>query len=178
MIFRSLQPADDRSAFSCLDADYDDFLRRYAGQNQFTHRVSTTLVAVEDERVIGYATFALAETFRDELAEVDATKLPRYPLPALRLGRLAVDERYQGFGVGSRLMREVLAVALRLREEYGCVAVLVDALPEKRGFYESLGFEEASAVIGRGRVTGSILMTLPLTDVLAARSTDWDAPSG
>ena len=168
MIIRTLQPHDDRTDFSCGDPDYDDFLRRYAGQNQFVHRISTTIVVVEDERVIGYATFSVAEVSRDGLPDERASKLPRYPLPALRLGRLAVDTRFQGIGLGSRLVGQVLATALRLRDELGCAAVLVDALPERAAFYEELGFERASSILGKSRIPGTVLMVLSLADAAAA----------
>ena len=168
MILRVLQPADDRSEFSCGDPDCDDFLRRYAGQNQFDHHISTTLVIVDDERVVAYATFAVAEVSRDELTPASASGLPAYPLPALRLGRLAVDARYQGIGLGTRLVREVLRTALRLRGELGCAAVLVDALPESADFYADLGFEPAVAIAGRPRIPRTVLMTLPLKDVAGA----------
>jgi len=177
VIIRPLQPSDDRSAFSCGDPDYDDFLRKYAGQNQFKHRVGTTLVVVDDERVVGYATFALGELAIDELPESVAAGLPRYPVPVLRLARLAVDSRYQGIGLGRRLIRRVLAVALRLRSDFGCVALAVDALRTRRSFYEELGFEVCGVVSGRPRVAGTILMALSLNDVAAVLDSHESEPT-
>lgn len=168
MIVRILQPADHRDSFSCGDPDYDNFLRKYAGQNQFERRISTTMVVVDDETVLAYATFSVAEVSRDDLPAAAARGLPAYPLPAMRLGRLAVDERFQGIGLGTRLIGEVLGAALRLRASLGCVAVLVDALPDKQGFYAALGFEEASVRLGRPRIPGTVLMVLPLADVAKA----------
>lgn len=170
MILRVLQPSDDRSTFHCGDLDCDEFIHAYAAQNQFVHRISTTLVIVEEEQVVGYATFSVAEMSRDDLPADQGKRLPRYPLPALRLGRLAVDERFQGVGLGSRLVREVLETALRLRRDLGCAAVLADAIPSRVGFYESLGFEVSHTLLGRSRLPGTVLMLLPLADVEAARS--------
>jgi len=167
VIIRFLQPSDDRSAFSCGDSDYDDFLRKHAGQNHFRHHIGKTLVVVDDERVVGYATFALGELAIDELPEPVAAGLPRYPVPVLRLARLAVDARYQGVGLGRMLVGHLLLLALRVRDEFGCVAVVVDALKTRRSFYEELGFEECDAAIGRPRVAGTVLMVLPLKDVVA-----------
>jgi predicted N-acetyltransferase YhbS len=168
VILRALQPADDRTHFSCGDPDCDDYLRRYAGQNQFEHRISTTLVIVEEEQVVGYAAFSIAALSRDDLPPEARQGLPAYPLPALRLGRLAVDARFQGVGLGSKLVAAVLGIALRLRSELGCSAVLVDALPSSVGFYERLGFERIAAERGRSRVPASVPMILPLVDVAAA----------
>ena len=127
MIVRFLQPSDDRSQFSCGDPDYDDFVRKYAGQNEFRHHVGRSLVVVDDECVVGYATFALGEMAVDDLPTAASQGLPRYPMPVLRLARLAVDSRYQGAGLGRRLVYGVVRMALRLRQEFGCVAVVVDA---------------------------------------------------
>lgn len=168
MIFRLLQPADDRSQFSCGDSDYDDFIRKYAGQNDFRHHVGRSLVVVDDERVVGYATFTLGEMAVDALPESVTRGLPRYPAPILRLARLAVDSRYQGVGLGALLVSGALRMALRLRDEFGCVAVVVDALRSSQGFYEGLGFELSQVVLGRPRVAGTVLMVLPLADLAAA----------
>jgi len=168
VIVRLLQPADERSGFSCGDADYDDFIRKYAGQNDFRHHVGRTLVVVDDERVVGYATFTLGEMAVDALPESAAKALPRYPVPVLRLARLAVDTRYQGVGLGALLVSRVLEAALRLREEFGCVAIVIDGLVGSQEFYERLGFEQADVVLGRPRVAGTVLMLLPLAYVEAA----------
>jgi GNAT superfamily N-acetyltransferase len=165
VIVRLLQPADDRSAFSCGDPDYDDFLRKYAGQNQFVHRVGNTVVAVEDERVIAYATFAVGEVSVDTLPDDAAHRLPRYPCPVVRLARLAVDTRYQGQGIGSYLVSEVLGVGLRVRAEFGCVAVVVDAMTTRQDFYTTLGFGPMMVVQGRPRVSGTVPMFLMLSHV-------------
>jgi len=165
VIVRLLQPSDDRSQFSCGDPDYDDFIRKYAGQNDFRHHVGRSLVIADDERVVGYATFAIGEMAVDELPEAARAGLPRYPAPVLRLARLAVDTRYQGVGFGGLLVSGVLRMALRLRGDFGCVAVVVDALRSSQGFYETLGFESCGVVLGRPRVVGTVLMVLPLADV-------------
>jgi predicted N-acetyltransferase YhbS len=164
VIVRQLQPADDRSEFSCGDPDYDDFIRKYAGQNDFRHHVGRTLVAVEDERVVAYATYTLGELAVDALPPSAAQGMPRYPAPVLRLARLAVDVRYQGGRIGTFLVGEVISLALRLRDDHCCVAVIVDALRDRQGFYESLGFEVSDVVVGKPRVAGTVLMALPLAD--------------
>jgi len=165
VIVRFLQPADDRSSFSCGDPDYDDFLRKYAGQNQFEHRVGKTIVVVEDERVVGYATFAVGEVAGGELPESLARRLPRYPCPVVRLARLAVDSQFQKVGLGTLLVREVLSVGLRVRDELGCVAVVVDALTSREGFYADLGFVRMRILRGRPRVAGTVPMVVALSSI-------------
>ena len=125
-------------------------------------------MVVDDECVVGYATFTLGEMAVDALPVSAVRALPRYPVPVLRLARLAVDTRYQGVGLGALLVSRVLEAALLLREEFGCVAIVVDALVGSQEFYERLGFERADVVLGRPRVAGTVLMLLPLADVEAA----------
>lgn len=172
MRIRRLQPDDVRSGFSCGDPDYDDFIRKYAGQHQFRHHIGVTIVAVDDERVVGYATVVPACVPIEELTEAERRRLPRHPVPVLRLARLAVDSRYQGRGLGSRLVREVFLAALRMRADLGCAAVIVDALKSRASFYKRLGFEPMAALQGRPRVAGTTAMFIPLRRVEAAMEQD------
>lgn len=63
------------------------------------------------------------------------------PVPALLLGRLAVDRRQAGSGVGTALVAHVLATAVELNVQAACRAVVVSAANElARGWWERLGF--------------------------------------
>ncbi len=74
--------------------------------------------------------------------------LPAYPLPALRIARLAVDSRAQGKGVGAELLKHALMLGKRMAESVGCVGVVVDAKPEAVAFYARYGFEAAITLVG------------------------------
>ncbi len=76
-------------------------------------------------------------------------RFPRYPLPVLRLARLAVDEGARGRGIGSILLRAVFALAHEMAGRVGCVGVVVDAKPEAVGFYERQGFRIMETRAGR-----------------------------
>lgn len=140
MEIRALRPTDDRSRFESGDPDLDRFLRVYAGQNQFRHHVGTTYVAMERTQLIGFVTVSAGSLEIDDLPATAKRALPGYPLPVLRIARLAVDARYQGGGVGKELLRFALGLSLRMREDYGCVGVVVDAKPDAVSFYGRLGF--------------------------------------
>jgi predicted N-acetyltransferase YhbS len=73
----------------------------------------------------------------------------RYPLPVLRLARLAVDQSAQGQGLGAQLLRLVFQLALRMANDYGCVGVIVDAKPDAVDFYARYGFIPLGAVEGQ-----------------------------
>jgi predicted N-acetyltransferase YhbS len=121
-----------------------------------------TIAVVDDECVIGYATVVPGHVEIEELTKAERVRLPRHPVPVLRLARLAVDERYQGAGLGRRLVREVFLLALRTRDDLGCVAVVVDALESRISFYESLGFSPLVPLQGRPHVAGTVAMFVSL----------------
>jgi len=149
MEIRRLRETDDRSVFRSGDVELDRFFARYAGQNQFRHHVGVTYVAIEGQDIRGYATVAPGNVESEHLPAAARRRAPRYPLPVLRLARLAAAESAQGTGVGSALLRHVLILALRMAGEYGCVGVLVDAKPGAVEFYERFGFSTLEATEGR-----------------------------
>jgi len=145
---RLLGETDDRSSFQSGDEQLDFFFRRYAGQNQFRHHLGTTYVAVENATIRGFATVTVGHVEIEELPPSLRKKLPDYPLPILRLARLAVDRNAQGMGVGEHLMRTVFSVAIELRAKLGCVGVVVDAKPGAENYYSRYGFVALEAAEG------------------------------
>lgn len=137
---RSLRTQDDRSTFRSGDIEIDRFFQRFAGQNQFKHHIGSTYVADDDGSIIGYATVSAAQIETSKLPAKIMKRLPRYPLPVLRLARLAVDESAQGRGIGLQLLRAVLSAAHTMADSVGCVGVVVDAKPQAVAFYEKYGF--------------------------------------
>ncbi len=139
---RPLSRDDDRNDFSCGQADLDRFFEHYAAQNQFKLHLAVTYVALIEGKIVGFATVAGSSIERASLPGARLRKrLPRYPLPVLRLARLGVDLRAQGLGIGRALLRHVLGLAVEQRDRLGCMGVVVDAKPEAIRFYASLGFE-------------------------------------
>ena len=144
---RPLSRDDDRSGFSCGQADLDRYFEHYAGQNQFKLHLAVTYVAVVEGRIVGFATVAASSLERANLpSERMRRKLPSYPLPVLRLARLGVDTRAQGLGIGKALLRHVLALAVEQRDRLGCIGVVTDAKPDAIEFYRGLGFEPMAGV--------------------------------
>lgn len=152
MEIRRLLRDDDRTGFRSGDPDLDRFFHSFAGQNQFRHHVGVTYVAVEQGDVLGYATVAPAGIEIDELPTALRKGLPRYPLPVLRLARLAVDARVRGRGLGEELLRFVLGLTLKLADDYRCVGVVVDAKPGAVSFYARYGFGAIELVTGASDV--------------------------
>jgi len=148
---RRLAADDDRTKFRSGNVELDRFFLRYAGQNQFRHHIGTTYVAVVDDgSIAGFVTLTASELSTGVLPAAKRKRLPQYPVPALRLARLAVAERAQGRGVGSALLRFVLVLAHRMAADFGCVGVVVDAKPDAVAFYEKLGF--VALQVGAGQL--------------------------
>ncbi|MFA6013535.1 MAG: GNAT family N-acetyltransferase [Gallionellaceae bacterium] len=135
-----LGAAHRREGFDCGEAALNDFLLRHAGQQQRRGFGKTYIALAEDGvSVIGFVTVSAGQVATTSLAS--QAKLPRYPAPILRVGRLAVDVRYQGQGVGQDLLAFALRLAVEFSQRVGLYAVVVDAKHEKaKVFYMKLGF--------------------------------------
>jgi GNAT superfamily N-acetyltransferase len=146
---RKLRPDDDRSSFDSGDPDLDRFFIRFAGQNQFKHYVGTTYVADDGGLILGFATVSAAQIEIRDLPAAKQGRLPRYPLPVLRLARLAVDSKAQGRGVGLTLLKAVFVLARAMASDFGCIGVVVDAKPKAVAFYERYGSTALDVVQGQ-----------------------------
>ncbi|MEZ4226660.1 MAG: GNAT family N-acetyltransferase [Polyangiaceae bacterium] len=169
MEIRALRPDDSRSEFHSGDAALDRFFHRYAGQNQFRHHLGATYVAVEAIRILGFVTVAPRHIDIEALPERRRKQLPRYPLPALGLARLAVDQSAQSKGLGTQLLRFVLKLASRMADEFGCSAVIVDAKSGAVDFYARYGFKPFVPLEGQSDARPeTTTMYLMMADIKAA----------
>jgi GNAT superfamily N-acetyltransferase len=133
----------NRQNFDCGLDSLNVYLKKYAWQN-FKKNVGVTILVFEEgkrDRILGYYTVSMAQINFEHLPPGLSKGLPRYPVPAMRVGRLAVDRSVQVKGVGSALLRNALQRAITLSTEVGTCAVLVDAINEQaKSFYEHYGF--------------------------------------
>jgi ribosomal protein S18 acetylase RimI-like enzyme len=159
----ALTAAHDRERFSSGAAPLDRYLRELATQD-IRRRLSHCFVALGDADVVaGYYTFAATSLPMTELAADEARRLPRYPLlPAGLIGRLAVDRRFQGRGLGGALILD--AAARASRADFAVFALIVDAKDDAAlAFYEHLGF--------RRFTSRPVSLFLPLATALKALDT-------
>ena len=98
------------------------------------------VLVLPDRTIAGYYTLSSTAVKLAELPAETTRRLPRYPLvPATLLGRLAVDQRFQGRGYGRFLLADALFRAVR--SEIASFAVIVDAKDDAaRRFYERESF--------------------------------------
>ncbi len=137
-----LGPHHDRASFSCGEPSLDRYIRRQASQDA-RRRVARVFVASggPSERIAGYYTLSAASFEKDNLPADLARRLPHYPVPAAVIGRLAVDLRSQGSGLGEALLLDAIHRVVRAGDTIGVYAVVVDALHDRASaFYERYGF--------------------------------------
>lgn len=139
-----LQREHDRARFHCGEAALDEYLARFARQNQESG-VSRTFVAVcapEPARILGYYSLTVGAIDKANLPPAAARRFPNFPLPIARLARLAVDRSRQGQGLGEDLLLDALSRCLRVAEDVGIAAVLIDAKHERaKAFYARYEFD-------------------------------------
>src|SRR5579864_6132071 len=130
-VIEPLRNDHNRADFSCGNASLDRYLKEQAGQDLRRDCAAPFVLVSErgDTTILGYYTLSSYGIDVGELPADVAKKLPRYPLiPATLLGRLAVDRRYQGQGIGEFLLIDALHRAVVQSTEIAAAAVVVDAI--------------------------------------------------
>ena len=138
---REYQSAEIAS-FDCGEDALNVFLKEYASQNE-RNGVGRTFLMVEGGSLIGYFTLSAAEIRCDSIPERQKRRLPRYPLPAVRIARFAIAVGKQGLGHGKAMMKFALQKAISAALSVGVVFITVDAKPNAVAFYEKFGFVKA-----------------------------------
>lgn len=147
---RPLAAEDDTAPFDCGRAALNQWLRRHAWRNQELG-VSRTSVVCDPATgdLIGFVSLSAAQIERAWLPKAQQRNRPD-PLPAILLGQLAVDLRWQGRGVARSLLFYALTTAVRLSREVGCFCVLTHPLDDElRALYTRFGFEDLPFDPGR-----------------------------
>lgn len=143
LVVAALGAAHDRTGFECGTPALDRYLRETVTQD-VRRRVAACFVLLDGDAVAGYYTLSAASIALGDLPHEVARKLPRYPaIPAVRMGRLAVDNRYKGRGLGAALL--VNALRRSASSEIPAVALTVDAKDDgAAAFYRHFGFQSLS----------------------------------
>ena len=139
-----LDHTPDRSRFNSGAEPLDGYFRERVTQD-IKRRVTACFVALSgDGCIAGYYTLASASVFIGDLPAELTKRLPRYPsVPAVRMGRLAVDQAFKGQGLGAALLADALMRVVR--SEIAAYALIVDAKDERAaGFYRHHGFLETA----------------------------------
>ncbi len=150
---------ESRATFDCGQPDLNKYLAQTASQHE-KRNVTRTFCGIQDGVIVGY--FSLTNAVVDVSAITPETikryRLPTHALPVVRLGRLAIDTRFQRKGLGKLLLIEALRKVLAVAESSGCVGLIVDAKDsEAANFYAAFGFQPAPE--------NTLLLFMPLPEI-------------
>lgn len=141
MIIKSINDInqDKLTNFTCGNNQLDYFLKKHALLNN-QNGYGKTFVLQDNDETIGFFTLCSAqvrfETFPNPAKEV----LPKYPIPCIRIARLAVAKKHQNKGYGKELLRQAFLKIVAVSFTVGVKLVLVDAKETSKKFYEKFGF--------------------------------------
>lgn len=140
-----LDKSHNRAAFSCGKPALDEYLKKHARQNDSKELTKTfVLLPQQQNDVCGYYTVRYGQVAFTDLPEEARKGLPRYPVPAFHLARMAVDEKFRGknLRLGELLLLHALRRALGAADAAGLYAVEVVAKDaDAAGFYKKYGFQ-------------------------------------
>lgn len=133
----------DRQQFECGSAELNNYLKDFAMQ-QSKKGIATVQVLVDTDRpklILGYYSLSAAQIDVATLDERLQRKLPKYPVPCFRLGRLAVHSEHRALGYGGHLVGLAVKRCLEAKQYVGAYALVVDAKDaQAKAFYEHYGF--------------------------------------
>lgn len=139
--FAALSNEHNRGAFRCGNDALDRYLQTQATQD-IRRRIANCFVVVEAAtgHIAAYYTLSAASIPLVDLPAEEARRLPRYPtVPAVRIGRLAVDQRFQRRGIGELMLAD--AVFRTIQDSAAAFALVVEAKNDQAvAFYERQGF--------------------------------------
>jgi GNAT superfamily N-acetyltransferase len=148
------------SAFDSGSPDLDEWLRRRALPNE-AKGGSRTYVICHGDDVAGFYCLANGAVLHPDAPGRIRRNMPD-PIPVMVLGRLAVDRRFQGQGLGRALVRDAVLRTAQTAELAGIRAILVHARDEQaRLWYQRFGFFLPSP-------TSPLMLLAPLQEVIAA----------
>ena len=143
LVIVPLDAAHNRAGFRCNVEALDQYIHKQAGQD-IRRRISRIFVAVLPDNlkeVMGYYTLSSLSIGLEQLPPKLARKLPKHPVPAALVGRLAVNHNAQGCGIGKMLLVDAIQRILSVGDQIAIYAMVVDAINDNaKGFYEQFGF--------------------------------------
>lgn len=136
----------NRKDFDCGKELLNNYLKNQAGQD-VKRKLSACFVLIEKEikRIQGYYTLSNNSISLSSFSEQIQKKLPQSykSIPTTLLGRLAIDNKFQGQGIGKVLLIDALKRSYGISKEIGSFGVVVDPIDEQaKSFYRKFDFIE------------------------------------
>ena len=139
----SIQEIKSKSSlkkFDCGIKELNMFLYGYAKKNDDLGLGKTFIALDENKNILGYFTLSTAQIAYEELPTSYKTNLPKYPIPSLRIARLAVQKDLHGKGIGKKLLTQAFLKIIQVADITGLYLIIVDAKESSESFYKHYGF--------------------------------------
>lgn len=133
-------PKPKLKKFDCGTEVLNEFLSRYSLKNDALGIGRTFVAFDENDDIVGYFTLATEQVVFEDIPDEYRGKLPKYPIPSLRIARLAVDKDLHGKGIGKWLLAQAFIKIVHVAEITGLYFIIVDAKETSKSFYEHYGF--------------------------------------
>ncbi len=138
---RKLTADDNLANFDCGQPALNQFLQRFALNNQKANSAQTYVCCLADQ-VVGFYSLAVGSVEASIAPDRLIKGLPKHPVPVMILARLAVDVKHQGLGLGSALLKNALLRTAQAADIAGIRALLVHAKDDNiRNWYLNWEFE-------------------------------------
>lgn len=143
--------------FSCGISSLDSWLKNKARRNENARASRTYVLCTDNDEVIGYYALAAGSILPNQATGKVRRNMPN-PIPVMVLGRLAIDSRFQGQGLGDALLRDAISRILQAADIAGIKAIIVHAIsPQAKEYYLARSFIESP--------TNPMTMILPLDSI-------------
>ena len=142
MRFSTLSSRHDFGSFRCGVPVLDSYIQERASQDM-RRGICAVHVLEDEDAVVGYYTLS---SYTLQLTDIPPSIAKKYPknllLPCWLIGRLAVDQKFQGRKIGETLLMDALRRILELAKNAGGYCVVVDAKDDRvKPFYFKYGFK-------------------------------------
>lgn len=145
-----LTPDLDLSQFSCGKLALDEWIKKYALQAGSSGAANTFILQNEPAAVVGYYSISMGSIAQVEAIERVRRGTGRYPIPIILLARLAVDQKFQGQGIGRGLLRDAVIRGMNISREVAFRAIITHPIDDEAAdFYMKFGFEQSPISSGQ-----------------------------
>ena len=145
-----LTPELDLTEFSCGRTALDDWLKTHALQAGSSGTANTFVLLDGNASLIGYYSLLMGSIAQIEATERVRKGTGRYPIPVIVVARLAVDQRFQGQGIGRALLRDAVIRGVNISKEVAFRAIVTHPIDEEAAnFYTKYGFQQSPISSGQ-----------------------------
>lgn len=156
---RPLDAFINAADFQCGSEPLNDYIRRYASQDVRRNIARVFIATPENDprQLSGFFTLNAGSVSCSSLPASLARKLPRYPVPVALIGRLGVDKKFQGKGLGSILLADACQKVSQASTVLAVAGIIIAAKDDDAiSFYKHFGFIPLQGQAGRMLLPASV----------------------